>query len=227
MNIISFSLWGTDPKYMQGALENIKLVDEIYPGWKCRFYVNSSIPKDLPQKLKDAGGEVITIVDNLGPYSGMFWRFLVNDDPAVDYYIIRDADSRISYREQGCVREWMASGKSFNTIHDHFFHHGVPMLGGMWGGRTGRIPNMTEKVHAWPRQHHHGDDQIFLAHIIWPLIHNDCLRHDNGYELRYGPASRIPSHQPLKYGGTFVGELFDSNNCSLNPVPLGDPRMLW
>ena len=227
MNIISFSLWGTDPKYLIGALENIKLSDEIYPGWKCRFYVNDTVPQDFIKQIKDQGGDVHVIGDNLGQYYGMFWRFFVNDDPTVDYYIIRDADCRLNYREQVCVEEWMKSGKSFNTIHDHFFHKCVPILGGMWGGRTGRVQDMYGLTHKWHRHQSHGDDQLFLRDIFWPLIKNDCLRHDNGYELRYGPANRIPPHPPLKFGGTFVGEIFESNNQSHNPVPLGDKRMIW
>ena len=29
-----------------------------------------------------------------GAIAGMFWRFLVADDPSVDRYIVRDTDSR-------------------------------------------------------------------------------------------------------------------------------------
>ena len=32
--------------------------------------------------------------------AGMFWRFLVADDPTVDRYIIRDSDSRLNARER-------------------------------------------------------------------------------------------------------------------------------
>jgi len=228
MNVVSFSLWGDRPFYLKGALENIKLAEEIYPGWKCRFYVNKTVPEDYITQLKDTGSQVERITDDLGPYYGMYWRFFVNDDSDVDKYIIRDSDCRLNYREQACVNEWIESGKSFHTIHDHFFHKGVPMLGGMWGGTTGVVKDMKGKAKAWPHHGAHGVDQIFLGKVIWPLIKDDVLRHDNGYQPQYGASKRIPEHkQPQKFNSTFVGEIFEADNSSHNPVPLGDKRMIW
>ena len=37
--IISFCLWGNDPKYTVGALRNAELAKTIYPDWKTRFYI--------------------------------------------------------------------------------------------------------------------------------------------------------------------------------------------
>lgn len=36
--VIAFCLYGSDPQYVQGMLENIKLAPDIYPGWKVRVY---------------------------------------------------------------------------------------------------------------------------------------------------------------------------------------------
>jgi hypothetical protein len=44
-----------------------------------------------------------------GGIAGMFWRFLVAEDDAVDRYIVRDSDSRLNAREAAAVAEWMAS----------------------------------------------------------------------------------------------------------------------
>jgi len=34
--IISFSLWGDNPIYTQGAIRNAELAKEVYPDWVCR-----------------------------------------------------------------------------------------------------------------------------------------------------------------------------------------------
>ena len=44
--IISYSLWGNDPKYCVGAVKNALLRGKIYPNWISRFYVH----KDVDQK---------------------------------------------------------------------------------------------------------------------------------------------------------------------------------
>ena len=48
--IISFSLWGDNPKYTNGAIENADLALEVYPNWICRFYVGTSTPKEIVEE---------------------------------------------------------------------------------------------------------------------------------------------------------------------------------
>ena len=52
MNIISFSLYGDNPMYLRGAIENIKLAKIYYPEWKCRFYIDDSIKQELIEEIK-------------------------------------------------------------------------------------------------------------------------------------------------------------------------------
>ena len=48
--IISFSLWGDNPKYTIGAINNAKLSQSIYPDWICRFYCGKSVPEEILKK---------------------------------------------------------------------------------------------------------------------------------------------------------------------------------
>ena len=43
-NIIAFSLWGKEPRYLDGAIRNAEQAAELYPHWRCRFYIDSSVP---------------------------------------------------------------------------------------------------------------------------------------------------------------------------------------
>jgi hypothetical protein len=212
MNIISFSLWGNKPMYCVGAIENIKLAQEIYPGWRCRFYVDDSVPADTIRKIQAMKADIFFVSEHRGPFYGMFWRFLTVDDSNVDVCISRDCDSRLNYREKVAVDEWLASDKGIHTMHDHNGHRGVPMLGGAWGAKKGVIKNMGPKVDKWGRYDKKGIDQVFLQIAIWPFVKDNCLRHDNGFETRYGAIKPFPKHEPLKFGGGYVGEIFDENN---------------
>ena len=42
--VISFSLWGPDPKYAIGAIKNAELALKYYPDWICRYHIGSSTP---------------------------------------------------------------------------------------------------------------------------------------------------------------------------------------
>ena len=209
-------MWGDKPMYNVGALENIKLAKEIYPDWKCRFYIDASVNPIMPMKIMDSGGEVIYITEDKGPFYGMFWRFMAGDDPNVDAFISRDCDSRLNYREKVAVEEWMASDKCLHTMHDHYAHRSVPILGGMWGLKKGCFPDIGGKIIEWGRYDCKGIDQHFLWHYVWPVLQGNCMRHGGHPSAeRWGVFKPFPSHPALKFRGSYVGEIFDENN---NPV---------
>ena len=213
--IISFSLWGNKAMYTKGAIFNIHLAKEIYSGWICRFYVNNTVEEIVVKEIEQSGGEIVRIGDDKGAHWGAFWRFLANDDPEMDIFISRDCDSRLNYRERGAVEEWEKSDKSFHIMHDHPYHMTVPILGGMWGAKKGCINNITDKINKWGDYNNKGIDETFLKNIIWPEIQDKYISHGGIGASRYGEYKPFPSHQSFKYGGSFVGEVFDKNN---NPV---------
>ena len=98
--VISFGLYGSKPKYNQGAIRNAELASIYFPGWICRFYATNDVPKATLDRLKELGAEIESIPSGMGYASGMFWRFLVADDPTIDRYIIRDVDSRLNARDR-------------------------------------------------------------------------------------------------------------------------------
>ena len=185
--IISFSLWGTDPKYCIGAVENLKLQQEIYPGWICRFYVDSSIPEDTLQVLIDGGAEIV--VKNLSDgYEGLFWRFEPGFDETCERFIVRDCDSRLNLREASAVNEWIESGLPFHSMRDHA-KHDVPVLGAMWGAKSFFISDFKD-LYYWfieqarqtpimKRAKFFYTDQIFLSQVIWPKISETAIVHDD------------------------------------------------
>jgi hypothetical protein len=137
--VVSYGLYGSNPKYTTGAIRNAELVHVYFPGWVTRFYCDSSVPKRVLDVLRGNGAEIVFIENIKGGIAGMFWRFLVADDPTVDRWIVRDSDSRLNPRERFAVEEWIQSGKAMHTIRDHP-NHERPMNGGLIGGTKHAIP---------------------------------------------------------------------------------------
>jgi hypothetical protein len=98
--VISFGLYGTKEKYTEGAVKNAELAKTYFPGWICRYYVTSDVPESIISRLKALNAEILSIPSNMGYSSGMFWRFMIAEDPTVDRYIIRDVDSRLNARDR-------------------------------------------------------------------------------------------------------------------------------
>jgi len=75
MKLISFCLWGDNPKYTEGAIKNAELAKEIFPEWTCRFYVGQSVSSIVKMRLEMNDNTQIVEVPEWGNWKGMFWRF--------------------------------------------------------------------------------------------------------------------------------------------------------
>ena len=201
MNIISTSLYGDKPKYVQGALRNCQLAPIIYPGWQLRIYVEEGHPL-IPQLIAE-GAEIVSMPLSEGT-TGMFWRFLAASDPDVERVIFRDLDSRLNVREKAAVDAWIASGKAAHVMRDHVHHQMWKMFGGMWGIKGGVIKNMAEMIERHPDKTNRMQDVYFLISNVYPLIEHDCLEHG----MPVFNAVPWPPHPP--YNG-FVGQIFEAD----------------
>ena len=108
--MISYGLYGSNPKYTVGAIRNAELAPHIFPGWVVRFYVAKNVDASVIKQLEALGAELIYMSPTSDKIAGMFWRFMVADDPSVDRFIVRDTDSRLNPRDRFAVEEWITSG---------------------------------------------------------------------------------------------------------------------
>lgn len=182
-NIIAFSLWGDIPAYIHGAIVNAQIAPYIFYGWRARFYCDNSVPADAVVELRRLGAEVVYIENVKLRHSRSLWRFLVSDDTNVDFFICRDADSRLNAQELLAVEAWLKSGKPFHIMRDHIYHMEL-ILAGMWGGIAGVLPRLSDIIMSNSRYTKNKfSDQLFLAEVVWPLIKNHALTHDSYYNL--------------------------------------------
>ena len=203
--IISFSLWGDNPKYTIGAIKNAELIDTIYPGWIGRFYCGKSVPIDIIEILKTyTNVEVIEMEEN-GDWSGMFWRFYACEDS--DVMISRDTDSRLNLREKNAVDELLNSDKDFHIMRDHPYHNAL-ILGGMWGVRNGILKNIVDLIKNYNKGDFWQVDQNFLREQIYPIVVNTSFVHDSYHNIN--PWSKNFSIERIDQ--EFVGDVFDEHN---------------
>lgn len=113
-NVISFSLYGREPLYCEGAKINARLARDIYPGWTVRFYTDETVPVRVIEELHSTGAEIVGQNPRPYPNYGRYWRFLVANDPRVDRFIIRDADSPFECQGGGCRRRMDQVRKIFS-----------------------------------------------------------------------------------------------------------------
>jgi len=237
--LVSFSLFGSSPLYLQGAIRNAHLIHRVYPGWVARFYVSQEIPESVVRQLEAADAEVVR-KERVGLIDGMFWRFLPASEPGLDAVIVRDVDSRLNLRESSAVKEWLDSGKRLHIMRDHPDHR-VPILGGMWGCRGESIPDIQELIEAWKLWAKKGQDQDFLRDTVYLRFCNDSLVHSDFYYYQGEQRRPFPLRRPF---GEFVGSVIDAErddvprelaidnellfaNCALQILPPVRARWKW
>lgn len=211
--IISFSLWGNQPRYIGGAIQNIKLAKILYPDWICRFYIGNSIKEDYIKKLLKFDNVEIINMNVPGDWRGMFWRFSAISEPDVSIMIVRDADSRLSKREAVAVKEWENSNFKFHIMRDNP-QHATEILGGMWGSKKGIIDNINILIDEYSKGDFWQVDQNFLKEKIWPIIKDYAMIHDEFFDKKQFPqesGKRDPDHfVGQAYAGD--GSILDKNN---------------
>ncbi len=179
-DIIAFTLFGSHPRYLRGALQNVLAARDNYPGWTCRFYVDDSVDPTFVQVMTDEGAEmVIDPSDDRDVRHLLCRRFLVSDDPTVGRFLVRDCDSVVNEREAAAVAEWIASDLPFHAMRDWVVHTD-PMLAGLWGGIAGVFPDMAGAVEQFRKSVplNTNWDQYFLRDQVWPAIRDRIMVHD-------------------------------------------------
>lgn len=206
-NRLSFCVYGTNLKYIVGAIHNAILAKDIYPDWICRFYIEEKT--QLIRILTDLNCEVFCIKEidfTYGNVHPVTYRFLALEDPLVDRAIFRDTDSRVTDRERVAVKAWLESGKDFHRMKEWDHLNDPPIMSGAWGAKAELLRNIRQLLCSYkdwkdPKQPLPGDF-FFLEKMIWPIIKDNHIYHGVGDD-RYGKATPFPPHQKIDYG--FVG----------------------
>ncbi len=195
LKVLSFSLYGSNPRYIETGYMNIEMQQRLLPDWRCRFYVDDSVADYHLTRYEDAGAEIILVRGDVAAWPGTMWRFLALDDPQVGRILCRDADSLISSREVGLVREWEESRLPFHLIRDYITHTEL-ILAGLWGAVSGYLPLVEPMITDYlSKQESFGrfTDQEFLRNIIWKYIKQHHLAHDRmfGFMSDSTPADNV------------------------------------
>lgn len=176
--LVSFSVFGSDSKYLEGVKNNVEVIYECMPGWGVVIYCDSL----NHASLKDFDSRILLICRERASsgLEGMFWRYEACGLPNADAVIFRDSDSLIGAREIDLVNEWLRASQEVHIIRDHPTHS-VPIMGGMFGVRGSARISLYELIKS--RTSGVGTayfaDQDFLGRQFYPLIKSRALVHTN------------------------------------------------
>jgi hypothetical protein len=178
--IISFSLYGDNPRYTYNAVMNALIAQKVYKGWICRFYYDHTVPQNIISALKSlCNTELVQCEQN--PKLATFWRFMPAGEIDVTAMISRDCDAWLSFREAFQVKKWLESDKMFHIIRDHC-HHTEHIMTGMFGVKRGKLNNIKHlsELYIKNKNNYYGIDQSFSKEVLYPRIIDSAMIHITG-----------------------------------------------
>jgi hypothetical protein len=180
VNAFSFCLYGPpNPRYYTPLVENIKIIQEHFPGWKVWIHYAPDVDSKYLTLLSLYPNVVLRPTNILGA-ANMITRFYTIDHPEVDLMIVRDADSLIHWKDRWAIQRFLENPEFVaHTIRDHR-DHGTEIMGGLWGIRKSANINIQEQYQSYlqdPKDRGVAHDQNFLAVQLYPRLRCRMLVH--------------------------------------------------
>ena len=204
-HLISYSLYGHNPRYTVGAIKNAILIQK-YPYFTARFYVGETVPDWVVSTLRLLPNVEIVEMMATEDFRAMFWRFYALADLDYDYVLVRDVDARLNDREIDMHYEFVESGKSFHIIKDHPTGHSYTISGGLLAAKKAAVHDIHKLMDAWSPKPAYGNDIEFLTRMVYIKVKDDCLVHDEYYNTPGSIKSRTKKKHTLDMVGAAVNE---------------------
>jgi hypothetical protein len=182
-NVFSFCVYGSEDRYCKGMIENIHIIQTLFPSFEIWIYYNDSLPSSY-LSMYISYSNVKCIYSTKKGADLMMERLFAFDDASVDICFIRDADSRVFERDAWCIQSFLTSSYSSHIIRD--FKNNL-IQGGTLGLKKGCISYGIQSLYnAWLQLDDHYvsredymSDQRFLKDILYPRVKDTSLIHSS------------------------------------------------
>lgn len=217
-HVFSFCLYGPENKmYYKGLLENIELIKTHYPGWKVFVYHSPDVTNEILKALRNFSNVILKETRLTGPVN-MVHRFFAIDEPNVEVMMVRDADSRIHWKDRWAIQDFLQKTEYLaHTIRDNVVHN-APIMGGLWGLRKSAALNIRQMYEQFKDasflDQPKGHDQYFLMRCIYPAVVSKLLVH-------YSNGRLLPEEHGVEFPFAWSSELFCGQDVQLeekNPL---------
>lgn len=220
VQVFSFCLYNPpNPLYYIGLFENVAMIQKYFPTFLVYVYIGNDVPSDTCDELRKYPNVRPHFTGETGA-TNMIHRFFAIDDPDVDAMIVRDADSRVHWKDRWAIGQFLVHpAAKVHTIRDAPVHT-TAIMGGLWGMKKMEGINMHELYAEYsehiPPQDMWGADQYFLRIAFYPRIKHTLLIHSsNGW--KHDPSETLVSFPFLYSKDVFCGR--DERGSYTESVP--------
>jgi len=184
VNVFSFCLYGPpNPRYYPiPMIQNIELAKKHFPDWKVYLYVSPDIDMGFLHQVSQCSNVVIRWTGKMGTINRIERLFAI-DEPQVETMFVRDADSRIHWKDRWAINDFLKKPRFVAHLIRDNKDHASKILAGLWGIRKSadiNIRSLYEEFLKNPKDLFFGEDgmdQSFLGSYLYPIIKSKALLH--------------------------------------------------
>lgn len=209
-------------------MQNIQLIGTHYPDWKVYLYVSPDVDSGFLRKAASHSNVVIRPTGKSGVINRIE-RFFAIDEPDVETMFVRDADSRVHWKDRWAVNDFISKPEFVAHIIRDNREHDAKMLAGLWGiHKTAGVgmKALFELYMKYPIDLGFGEngmDQSFLISYVYPCIHNRFLLHYSNKCIFKGESG---VEFPFQYNENFhCGRLDGPDFADTTTVKPASPRL--
>lgn len=188
MKVFSFCLFGPDrPIYYRGLIENVEIIQEHFPDWYVYVYHSPDVTPQIIETLKAYPNVVLRPTGSNGFVNTVHRAFAI-DEPDVEVMMVRDADSRVHWRDRWAINDFMNRPEyTAHAIRDNY-HHTMALLAGLWGMRKIDGIRIQDEYANFSKEtlHQRNHDQYFLQGVIYSKVLPNLLVHYSNHRLSLG-----------------------------------------
>lgn len=178
--------------------QNVLLALKYFPDWRVYVYLGTDVDPEMVQWLRSYHTVVLRETGITGAVN-MIHRFYAIDEPDVELMMVRDADSRIHWKDRWAIQEFVSNSHYVaHTIRDNIMHT-AHMMGGLWGLRKSAGLSIRDAYASYKEDetlgHRLAHDQNFLTDVVYPKVKERLLVHySNGRKMQGEHAVEFPFH---------------------------------
>ena len=207
VKVFSFCIYGDNKKYLDGLLENIKIIIEKFSDYHIWIYAGN-VPEEYEQRYKGYK-QVKYIYTDISDACLMCYRLFPIDSSEVEVCFVRDSDSRIGSRDIWCINQFLESDFMSHTIRDHPYHKAKIMCG-LFGIKSGALNYSIESVYNnWIHTSDHKGKynvDVMLMDKLYSTLYPKMLIHTNCVAFKDETTHRINVPMEDNFCGNVVNE---------------------
>ena len=240
--IISYCLFGDNPRYFDALISNVRFVCSNYDDlFSIMVFIEESVPSNWIDELQESGA-IVRSYDKRSLNS--FPKTLYRIQPIIESQglgcFLRDADSYLSVDEMDSMIRFIESDYSYHIVRDHP-NHLAPIMAGLFGIKrrgynlfsSALLENQDEFVihdKDWWSSNKSAarDDEMILADYVYPLVYKDSYIESN-FTIYMNEKNIVNKCLISNYKESFMGQIDPkynpSNECDMGMYRAGFRRI--